>query len=238
MFIAGFPAGSLQANCYLVALGPGEPCLIIDPGEDAVDGIDALVVEHGLQPVGALLTHGHLDHAASLQQVSRLFKIPGFVHEADDYMLDDPMAALSPELRSMLAGRPMPMMRPDPLVYLDDDGELEFGELRLKVEHTPGHTGGSVVFRLAGDGTRPDVLFTGDTLFAGSVGRTDLPGGSTAVLNDSLLRLARDHRDEAVILPGHGPRSTIGAEKSVNPFVAPLVRAAENAAENDRNASA
>lgn len=226
MFIAGFPAGSLVANCYLVAPAAGADCVIIDPGENALEQVMATVSEHRLTPVAAVLTHGHLDHAGSLRDVTRQFDIPGFLHRADDYMLDDPLAALSPEFRAMLADRPMPAMRPDELRYLEPGSTLDLAELGLTVEHTPGHTGGCVLLTLAGDGTRPDVVFTGDTLFAGSVGRTDLPGGSVAELVDSLTRSILPMSPETVILPGHGPQSTIGAELRANPFLVPLVTAA------------
>ncbi len=226
MFIAGFPAGSLTANCYLVAPAAGADCVVVDPGEDALEGVRATVAEHGLRPVAALLTHGHLDHAASLREVTRAYGIPGYLHPDDDYMLDDPLAALSPEFRQLLAGHPLPAMRPDELRPLADDAVLTFGELTLSVVHTPGHTGGSVVFALAGDGARPEVLFTGDTLFAGSVGRTDLPGGSTATLTASLRDRLVDRPRDAVVLPGHGPQTTIGAELRGNPYFAPLAEQA------------
>jgi hydroxyacylglutathione hydrolase len=223
VFIAGFPTGSLAANCYLVAPAAGGDCIVVDPGEDALEAVRAGVTEHGLRPVAALLTHGHLDHAAALRQVTDTYGIPGHLHPADDYMLDDPLAALSPEFRQMLAGYDLPAMRPDDLRTLAPDDVLTFGELQLTVRHTPGHTGGSVLFAIAGDGSRPEVLFTGDTLFAGSVGRTDLPGGSAATLTASLRAhiLGRPH--DAVILPGHGPQSTIGAEIRSNPFLVPLL---------------
>lgn len=223
VFIAGFPAGSLAANCYLLAPAAGGDCVIVDPGEDALEGVRATVTEHGLRPVAALLTHGHLDHAAAFRDVTSAYGIPGYLHPADDYMLDDPLAALSPEFRQMLAGYDLPAMRPDELRQLAADEVLTFGELELTVAHTPGHTGGSVVFVLAGAGDRPEVLFTGDTLFAGSVGRTDLPGGSTATLTTSLRAEVLGRPADAVILPGHGPQSTIGAELRANPFLVPLL---------------
>ena len=225
MFIAGFPVGSLAANCYLVAPAAGAGCVIIDPGEDALAQIVATAAEHRLVPQAALLTHGHLDHAGSLQLVARHFGIPGYLHSADEYMLDDPLAALSAPFRAMLAGRTMPAMRPDELRRLVPGNVVACADLSFSVDHTPGHTGGSVIMRLAGDGPRPDVLFTGDTLFAGSVGRTDLPGGSAAELNESLRRSVLSQSDDAVVLPGHGPQTTIGAERRANPFLVPLISA-------------
>ncbi len=225
MLIAGFPVGSLAANCYLLARGAGAGCVIVDPGESALEQITATVSEHRLTPQAAILTHGHLDHAASLETVTRRFGIPGYLHAADEYMLDDPLSALSPELRTMLAGYPIPPMRPGDLRFLEPAEQLDFDGFALSVDHVPGHTGGSVILRLAGDAQRPTVLFTGDTLFAGSVGRTDLPGGSTAELNASLRRSVLPQPADAVVLPGHGPQSTIGAERRSNPFLAPLISA-------------
>ncbi|MEO5834862.1 MAG: MBL fold metallo-hydrolase [Nakamurella sp.] len=223
MLIAGFPTGSLAANCYVLAPADGADCVIVDPGEDALAAVQATVAEHRLRPVAALLTHGHLDHAAALRDVASAYGIPGYLHPADEYMLDDPLSALSPEFRQMLVGYDLPAMRPDELRRLAAADVLTFGELELTVIHTPGHTGGSVLFVLAADGERPEVLFTGDTLFAGSVGRTDLPGGSTATLTASLRSGVLGRPDTAVILPGHGPRGTIGAEKRTNPFLVPLL---------------
>lgn len=229
MLIAGFPSGALAANCYLVAAGPGGACVIVDPGEAALEPVRATVTQHGLRPVAALLTHGHLDHAASLRDVAVEYGVPGYLHAADDYMLDDPLSALSPELRTMLAGYPLPVMRPDELRSLAAGTALEFDGFALTVDHTPGHTGGSVVFRLAADRDRPEVVFAGDTLFAGSVGRTDLPGGSADELMASLGRLLGSGTDDTVVLPGHGQRTTFGAERRWNPFLAPLAEGAPGA---------
>ena len=229
MLIASFPSGALAANCYLVAPGAGEGCVIVDPGEAALSPVIATVREHGLTPVAVILTHGHLDHAASLRLVCEQFDVPGYLHAADDYMLDDPLSALSAELRAALAGYPLPPMRPDEVRRLNGGDRLDFDGFAMSVEHTPGHTGGSVLFRLAADDSRPDVLFSGDTLFAGSVGRTDLPGGSSAQLIESLRRCVLSQADEAVVLPGHGPRTTIGAERRTNPFLVPLISAEPSA---------
>ena len=181
MLIAGFPAGSFQANCYVLAVEPGGPCVVVDPGQDALARLEPLLAEHRLRPVAALLTHGHLDHTASVGEFCRGLDVPAYIHPDDEYMLDDPLAALSLELRAALAGMPMGGLRPPTVLALTDRLTPELAGLPLTVDHVPGHTGGSVVFRLAGEGDRPEVLLTGDTLFAGSIGRTDLPGGSAAL---------------------------------------------------------
>ena len=225
MFIAGFPAGSFQANCYVIGTERGGQALVVDPGEGAFEQLGAVLAEHDLRPVAVLLTHGHLDHTASAAQVCGSLDIPAYLHGADDYMLDDPLAGLSAELRAALAGMDLTGLRPDTVISLTDVGELSLAGLRLGVDHTPGHTGGSVVYRFAADDDRPDVLLTGDTLFAGSVGRTDLPGGSTEQLLNSIAGQLLRRSDDAVVLPGHGPTTTIGAERSSNPFLAGLTSA-------------
>ncbi|RIJ76290.1 MBL fold metallo-hydrolase [Nakamurella silvestris] len=219
MFISGFPAGSFQANCFLIAPEGGGPAVIVDPGEDATERIVEIVKQNGLAPVAVLLTHGHLDHTASLLEVCRTFDIPVLIHPDDEYMLDDPLAALSSQLKEALADRPTGSLRPEQVLHLVDGGAPAVADLPITVDHTPGHTGGSVVFRIAGDGDRPEVLFTGDTLFAGSVGRTDLPGGSREVLDRSLAGKLLVRPDAALVLPGHGPTSSIGDERRTNPFL-------------------
>lgn len=225
MLIAGFPAGSFQANCYVLAAGPGEPALVIDPGQDAAAPLAALLAEHRLTASAVLLTHGHVDHIADAARVCRAANVPAYIAAADEHLLADPKSGLSDELRRALADFPLDGLRPEEVILLED--ELELAGLSLAIDRTPGHTPGSVVFRLAGQtGTRPiqtpprpEILFTGDTLFAGSVGRTDLPGGSWDELQESLRTRLLSRPDEAVVLPGHGPTSTIGAERVGNPFI-------------------
>jgi glyoxylase-like metal-dependent hydrolase (beta-lactamase superfamily II) len=218
VLIAGFPAGSFQANCFVLAAEAGGPCVVVDPGQDALDALDELVVAHGLRPVGVLLTHGHLDHTASAAAFSDAKDIPVFIHPADEYMLTEPLSALSAELQVALRGLPIPG-RPHTVLPMADLDELDLAGLPLVVDHVPGHTGGSVVLRLAGDGDRPEVLLTGDTLFAGSIGRTDLPGGSMEQELGSIRDRIFTRPGSAVVLPGHGPQTTVGAERAGNPFL-------------------
>jgi len=224
VLIAGFPAGSFQANCFVVAPDAGGQCVVIDPGEDAADRLQTLLDEHRLTPVAVLLTHGHLDHMASAAAICRAADIPAYIHPADEYMLDDPMAALSAELRAALAGMPKDGFRPDQVLPLADLLEPGLADLPLTVDHLPGHTGGSVVYRFAGDGERPEILFTGDTLFAGSIGRTDLPGGSMDQELASIADRVLSRADDAVVLAGHGPATTVGNERTSNPFLTPSRR--------------
>jgi hydroxyacylglutathione hydrolase len=219
VLIAGFPAGSFQANCYVLAADSGGPCVVVDPGQDAIARLEPLLAEHRLRPVAVVLTHGHLDHTATAGQFCRQADIPAYIHPDDEYMLDDPLAALSAELRAALAGMPMHGLRPPTVLALADLMIPELAGLPLTIDHTPGHTGGSVVIRVAGDGDRPEILLTGDTLFAGSIGRTDLPGGSVAQELGSIHDRVLTRPDTAVVLPGHGSSSTVGAERTGNPFL-------------------
>lgn len=218
MLIAGFPAGSFQANCYLLAAEPGGECLVVDPGEDALDRLDALLAEHSLTPSAVLLTHGHLDHIATAAELCRRADIPAYLHPADEHLLTDPLAGLSEEIRQFLTGFDLTGLRPPQVLEVAE--QITAGGLSLAVDGTPGHTKGSVVYRIEAAGDRPEVLLTGDTLFAGSVGRTDLPGGSFAELESSLREKLLTRPDSAVILPGHGRSSTIGDERRTNPYLA------------------
>ena len=216
MLIAGFPAGSFAANCYLVAAEPGSECLIIDPGEDAEPGIAEIVARHRLKPVAVLLTHGHLDHVWSVAPVCGALDIPAYIHPGDRALLSDPGRGLGLRPGQEIFGG-LTLSEPDDVRELADGMVLALAGLEITVDHAPGHTPGSVAFR---SGT--DVMFSGDLLFAGSIGRTDLPGGDTAVMMDSLARVCLPLPDETQVLPGHGPVTTIGAERVSNQFLAGL----------------
>ncbi len=219
MLIAGFPAGSFQANCYVLATEAGAECVVIDPGESAVAGLRKLFAEHRLTPVAAMVTHGHLDHTAGIGELCREFDIPAFIHPGDEYMLDDPLAALSPELNAALDGVSMAGLRPPTVLPLSDGQRPGLAGLPLTVDHVPGHTPGSVVFRLDRDGDRPEIVLTGDTLFAGSVGRTDLAGGNFAQELTSIRDRILTRPDDTVVLAGHGPATTVGEQRKTNPFL-------------------
>jgi hydroxyacylglutathione hydrolase len=216
VLVAGFPAGSFAANCYLVAAEPGAECLIIDPGEDAAPGITELAARHRLKPVAVLLTHGHLDHMWSVAPVCGARDIPAYIHPGDRELLTDPARSLPLGPAQQLFGG-LTFTEPDDVRELADGTVLSLAGLEITVDHAPGHTPGSVAFR---SGT--EVMFSGDLLFAGSIGRTDLPGGDTAAMMDSLARVCLPLPDETQVLPGHGPVTTIGAERTSNPFLAGL----------------
>ena len=220
MLIAAFPAGPWGTNCYVAATGPGAECVVVDPGKDAAAGVAEVVREHRLKPVAVLLTHGHIDHMWSAQKVSDTYGCPTYIHPADRYMLKDPVKALGQGFALGLASLAVGALFREPrqIVELDRDGDkLDLGGITVAVDHTPGHTQGSVVFRVE---EGPDQLaLTGDTLFKQSVGRTDLPGGSGRDLLTSIVTKLLVLDDDTMVLPGHGERSTIGAERRTNPFL-------------------
>jgi glyoxylase-like metal-dependent hydrolase (beta-lactamase superfamily II) len=216
--VTGFPAGAFAANCYLVAPAPGEECVIIDPGQDAQRGIEELLDRYRLKPIAVLLTHGHIDHMWSVAPVCGAKGIPAYVHPDDRELLADPAKGLDLLAKQQFLGG-MTFAEPDDVRLLADGEAVPLAGLDFRVGHTPGHTPGSVTFRSGADDL--DALFTGDLLFAGSIGRTDLPGGDHGAILRSLARTLT-LPDATVVLPGHGPTTTIGDERGTNPFLTGL----------------
>jgi hydroxyacylglutathione hydrolase len=223
VLVAGFPAGSFAANCYLVAPAPREECVIVDPGQDAEQGIDELVREYGLKPVAVLLTHGHIDHVWSVAPVCGARDVPAYIHPDDRELLSDPARGFSLGPAQQLFGG-LKLSEPDDVRELVDGATLRIAGFEIAVNHAPGHTPGSVTFRLPGErtGLKSEVMFSGDLLFAGSIGRTDLPGGDYQTIMDSLASVCLPLPDDTVVLPGHGPQTTIGTERATNPFLSGL----------------
>ena len=225
MLVRGFPAAAFATNCYVVAATEGAPCVVVDPGIGVEEQLDALLREHDLEPVAVLLTHGHLDHTFSVVPVCGARGIPAYIHPDDDALLTDPMKGLSPESAQIFGGR-LEWTRPDDVALLDPSQPLELAGLRFSTDVAPGHTPGSVMFRLPGDEAGGEaaapVVFSGDVLFAGSIGRTDLPGGSWEQMQRSLAEVVLPLPDDAVVLPGHGPSTTIGRERASNPYLQDL----------------
>ncbi|GIH79174.1 MBL fold metallo-hydrolase [Planobispora longispora] len=219
MLIAGFPAGSFQANCYVVAPAAGEECVIVDPGQNAVGDLDDVLREHRLKPVAVLVTHGHIDHMWSVAPVCGARDVPAWIHPEDRDLLSDPGKGLSLTTRQQLFGG-LTFTEPDDVRELADGEVLRLAGMELTVDHTPGHTRGSVTFRLPSTDEIPDVMFSGDLLFAGSIGRTDLPGGDYPTILRSLAAKCLPLPDDTVVLPGHGPQTTIGRERATNPYLA------------------
>jgi glyoxylase-like metal-dependent hydrolase (beta-lactamase superfamily II) len=229
VFIAGFPAGPWGTNCYVVATDGGAECVVVDPGKDAAAGVDEVVREHHLKPVAVLVSHGHIDHMWCVAPVAGSYDATAYIHPADRHLLSDPMAGISPETAGMLLGGSYEFAEPDEVAEVGDGATLELAGLRFAVDHTPGHTPGSITFRTPYDGQAAasdisEVMFSGDLLFAGSIGRTDLPGGDHAVMLRSLATKVLTLPDDIVVLPGHGEQTSIGQERASNPFLLELQR--------------
>jgi glyoxylase-like metal-dependent hydrolase (beta-lactamase superfamily II) len=224
VLIAGFPAGPWGTNCYVAATGPGAECVVIDPGKDAAEGVDAVIREHKLKPVAVLVTHGHVDHMWCVAPVAGTYDATAYIHPADRHLLANPMTGMSAETTAMLLGGTYEFAEPDRVEEIDDGRTLELAGLEFVVDHTPGHTEGSVTFRTPYDEADvAELLFSGDLLFAGSIGRTDLPGGDHATMLTSLRTKVLPLADNIVVLPGHGEQTSIGQERATNPFLLDLL---------------
>ena len=218
MLVDSFPAGPPGTNCFVVADGPGERCVVIDPGIGAVGPLDELLARHRLLPAAVLLTHGHLDHTFSVVPVCGARDVPAWIHPDDRAQLTDPLTWIGVPPGTPLMGlTTLPTAEPADVRELADGDTLELAGLSLGVRHAPGHTLGSVVFTL--DAPDAPLLFAGDLLFAGSIGRTDLPGGSYPAMLESLARVVLPLDDATVVLPGHGPGTTVGRERATNPYL-------------------
>jgi hydroxyacylglutathione hydrolase len=216
VLLKGFPAGMLQCNCYVLAPRAGADAVVVDPGQRAFGPLRRILDENRLTPAAVLLTHGHIDHIWSAQKVADTYGCPVYIHPEDRHMLIDPIKGFGPRLAQVAFGALF--REPRQLVELDRDGDkIELGGMTVTVDHTPGHTRGSVVFRFTDGPT--DMAFSGDTLFKQSIGRTDLPGGSGRDLLGSILTKLLVLDDDTVVLPGHGAKTTIGAERRTNPFL-------------------
>lgn len=206
--IITIPVGPLEVNCYVIWDEDTGDAVVIDPGGDEEE-IRKELREARVEVRYIVNTHGHFDHVGGNAALKAALKAPVAIHREDA-----PMLAYAHE-QAILFGVKTPE-QPSPDILLEDGAELVAGKVRLKVIHTPGHTRGGVCLYYEREG----VLFTGDTLFAGSVGRTDFEGGSfdelMASIRDRILPLG----DDVKIMPGHGPASTIGEEKDINPFIA------------------
>ncbi len=230
MLVTGFLAG--PTNCYVAAPGPGEQCVIIDPGMGAAGPLEELLAEHRLHPVAVILTHGHFDHTFSVLPVCQARDVPAYIHPADRHQLADPWSGIGVPKGTPLFGE-VTFAEPSDVLELVDGQRLELAGLQLAVRLAPGHTPGSVVFGLAtalGSPPLPGVdaplMFSGDLLFEGSIGRVDLPGGDEDAMFDSLARVVLPMDDATMVLPGHGNSTTIGRERNTNPFLRMAARTA------------
>jgi hydroxyacylglutathione hydrolase len=201
------PVGPLQCNCSILGDTASRECMVIDPGAE-IQKIMALVHEHGLTVKQIVVTHGHIDHVAGAMQLKKLTGAPILMNKNDDQQLK------LLEMQAAWIGIQAPGdVKIDESISTGDT--VKAGSLEATVMHTPGHTEGSTCLHF----TREKKLIAGDTLFAGSIGRTDLPGGSFEKIMKSLHQTVLSLPDDTVVIPGHGPVTSIGEERESNPFL-------------------
>lgn len=206
MFLKSLQVGMLSSNCYILGDEKNKKAVIIDPGGNAED-ILSIVEKEGFTVELILLTHGHMDHMAGLEEVRAATGAKVAIHEDDAPML----LSSAQNLSEYMMGQKSSLAPAE--IELKDAEKLSVGDLILEIIHTPGHTPGSISIKV------DNIIFTGDTLFAGSIGRSDFPGGSFEQLMASIKTKLLIQNDDVVIYPGHGIRSTIKQEKATNPFL-------------------
>lgn len=219
MLIDRLTVSPWQANCYLVrASDHASECIVVDPGLLGEEAVVGEVERLGLAPVALVGTHGHIDHVGDAHKLAERYEVPLWLSEPDQPLLTRPGLALSPNsakfLPQMLGGTDeLPPVRE--LVTLAD--EQEIGAFRVRTMSAPGHTKGSTLLDVTAGDQR--VVFTGDVLFAGTIGRTDFPGGSMTEMRESLRRIKAGFDGALTLLPGHGAETTLDAELVGNPYL-------------------
>lgn len=243
----GFPAAAFDTNCFVLARERGSECVIVDPGIGVLPTLAEVLRESRLKPVAVLLTHGHIDHVYSVTPVCRGEgataylspgapsagqrgsdpELPAYVHGDDRYRLADPLSGVDAGLRHMLEaqfGSAATWTEPGDVREVRDGELMTLAGLDMRAHHAPGHTEGSLMFSLEEvpdqlQGRVGSTLVSGDVLFAGSIGRCDLPGGDERAMNRSLREVVLPMPDDRLVLPGHGDITTIGQERRSNPFL-------------------
>jgi glyoxylase-like metal-dependent hydrolase (beta-lactamase superfamily II) len=202
-----------MTNCYVIASEEGGQAVIVDAPPD-IEAISSLVKRHDFLPVALLVTHGHVDHAGGAGNVVERIGATAYIHPDDDFLSADPVSQLEALLGFVPPDREQ-FAPPEQYSDLAHGDRLPLAGMTFEVRHTPGHTPGHCVFVVEQEG----LLFSGDQLFAGSIGRTDLPGGDFKALMQSMETEVLTLPDETRVLPGHGPETTVGRERRVNPFL-------------------
>ena len=217
LLIDSFAAPMFATNCWVLASEPGSECVVIDPGMPDVSlALEEILQRHNLKPVAVIATHGHLDHTFSIQPIADGYEIPTYIHSEDRAYLSAPEKLLGAEFAATVAG--MNFVEPSQVRELRNGEVIDLVGLSFRAIHAPGHTRGSLMFEVS-----EQVLVSGDVLFAGSIGRTDLPTGSAKEMEETLRKKVIPLSDHLDVLPGHGPRTSMAREKKSNPYLTSLV---------------
>lgn len=216
MLIRSYPAPMFATNCWVIAPSEGSECIIVDPGmPDISQEIEMIIEEHKLKPVAALLTHGHLDHTFSITPLADGYDIAAYIHSEDRRFIADPAGIHGDQFVAQLQG--MTFVEPKKVEELKNGSTLQLLDMKITAIHAPGHTRGSLMFTV-----NDEILVSGDVLFAGSIGRTDLPTGSSADMTQTLKNKVLPLSDDLRVLTGHGPETTIKFERKNNPYLKEL----------------
>ena len=220
MFIASFITGPFQTNCYLLAREQGSECVIVDLGMGAEEFLGDALRTHHLVPVAIAVTHGHIDHIGSARQVGDEYGIPVLCPRDDRHLLSDPMAGLSDFARPLIEQwyGSTTLREPEEVVDVEPFSHHQFANLDLEFLHAPGHAPGCSMIRTI-DAEFGPIVMSGDVVFAGSIGRTDMPGGDPAQMSHSLSDVVWPLDDSTHVLPGHGGPTTMANERLTNPFL-------------------
>lgn len=233
-FVVGVALGRWQSNCYVIGDRSRGTAVVVDPGENGASAVPEVLDREDVSCEAILLTHGHIDHLWSAPGLADRLDVPVFLHPDDRWLWNDPTAGfgggIPPEAIEQLLGGPW-QPPSDRLEDIEDGTKLSFGGSTFEVRHSPGHTPGhctflagdladaEVSFGGAADAPDPGVLFSGDLVFRGSIGRTDFPRGSHEQQLSSIARTFLDLEDDTLVLSGHGPETTVGRERRANPFL-------------------
>ena len=217
MFVKSFPAPMYATNCWIIATGVGQECIIIDPGmPDISHEIEIIVLANNLKPVASFLTHGHLDHTFSIKPLADGYGISAYIHSEDRRAITKPEILHGSQfINDFISDGEF--LEPERVENLKNGDMLEFVGLSIKAIHAPGHTPGSVMFVI-----NDELLVSGDVLFSGSIGRTDTPLGSMDAMQKTLKTKVLPLDDSLRVLPGHGPETSIKFERANNPYLKEL----------------
>jgi len=205
MIIKNIVVGPLEVNCYILGCEEAKEAAIIDPGDNA-DEIIKIIESEELKPKYIINTHAHFDHIGGVKEIQDYFKIDFILHKEDLFLIENASEQAT-------AFGLKPISKPEVNRYVNNDEKISLGNKSITVIHTPGHSPGCVCYYVDNN------VFVGDTLFAGSIGRTDLPGGSYETLISSVKEKLFPLGDSTIVYPGHGPSTTIQSEKEHNPFL-------------------